>query len=206
MKFREPALVRGGFARLGHCLTLLLLAGGSATSLRAGGRIRIASPSPLGYTWVDSLPYAIVAGVPPLRFAPEPPAPEPPAPVPPIPPPEAASASSSASSPDPAAAAILAAPVHPAAAALAEKSSTSGSPAVLPGKQPEEKNDPAPILPDDLHPQVRPEDFLPFFQVPGGLGPRPGARVNVVVPIPPTAPPTATAPIPSTATYQQTPQ
>ena len=54
---------------------------------------------------------------------------------------------------------------------------------------------PAPILPDNLHPVVHPEDFLPYFQIPGTGHP------DVIVA--PGAP--APAPIPaSSATYTQT--
>lgn len=59
------------------------------------------------------------------------------------------------------------------------------------------KAPPPPILPDDLRPQVRPEDFLPFFQPPGGSS----GSVPVGVPVPPGAP--AQLP-PSSATFMQT--
>lgn len=50
----------------------------------------------------------------------------------------------------------------------------------------------APILPDDVQSQLRPEDFLPYFQYPG-------AHSNGVP-----VPPSADRPLPpSTATYQQ---
>jgi hypothetical protein len=51
-------------------------------------------------------------------------------------------------------------------------------------------NPPVPILPDDSHPKVRPEDFLPFFQFPGLYH-----EINNN----PNPPPT-----PSSATYRQT--
>jgi len=58
------------------------------------------------------------------------------------------------------------------------------------------KAPPPPILPDDLRPQVRPEDFLPFFQPPGGSS----GSAPAGVPVPP-AP--AMLP-PSSATFMQT--
>lgn len=61
-----------------------------------------------------------------------------------------------------------------------------------------EVHTPPPILQDDLHPQTRPEDFLPFFQIPTA---QPGDP-NAVVPVP-----RAPAPLPqSSATYTQTPK
>lgn len=61
---------------------------------------------------------------------------------------------------------------------------------------------PAPILPDDTRPSLRPEDFLPFFQLPGTSSV--SADVTVITPAPRQAP--APAPLtPSSATYRQTP-
>ena len=51
-----------------------------------------------------------------------------------------------------------------------------------------------PILPDDVPPPVHPEDFLPYFQYPEP----PGARE-------PSAPPSANALPPSSASYHQSP-
>jgi len=63
------------------------------------------------------------------------------------------------------------------------------------------KRTPPAILPDENHPQARPEDFLPFFQIPAG---KPG-EATVIVPVPraPAAP--ASLPL-SSATYTQTPR
>jgi len=55
---------------------------------------------------------------------------------------------------------------------------------------------PSPILPDDVRPKVRPEDFLPFFQFPGSR-PNPEDVSSV-----PTAPAPGMQP-PSSATYKQ---
>jgi len=61
---------------------------------------------------------------------------------------------------------------------------------------------PAPILPDDTRPSLQPEDFLPFFQMPG-TG-RMTSDVTVIAPVPRQAPPPPAQP-PSSATYRQTP-
>lgn len=61
----------------------------------------------------------------------------------------------------------------------------------------------APILPDDARPIVRPEDFLPYFQIPGSA--RNAGDVTLFVPAVPTAP--AASPLPaSSATYTQSPK
>ncbi len=61
---------------------------------------------------------------------------------------------------------------------------------------------PQPIIPDDIRPTIHPEDFVPFFQIPGSAkGP---GSLNVIVPVPQSVPPPAPLP-PSSATYRQTP-
>jgi hypothetical protein len=59
---------------------------------------------------------------------------------------------------------------------------------------------PPSTLPDDAHPKVRPEDFLPFFQFPGS-----GANGSngVAAPAAPPEPPKPGTLPPSTATYEQ---
>lgn len=60
---------------------------------------------------------------------------------------------------------------------------------------------PLPILADEIRPQARAEDFLPYFQIPAG-----GANdVNVIVPVP-RAPATPSSLPLSSATYTQTPR
>jgi hypothetical protein len=71
-------------------------------------------------------------------------------------------------------------------------------PAALPPKAA-----PTPILPDDTRPHTKPDDFLPFFQVPGSAS-RPG-DVILTVPAPASAGQPAPLP-PSSATYTQTPK
>lgn len=60
-----------------------------------------------------------------------------------------------------------------------------------------------PILPDETRPQVRPEDFLPYFQIPGSA--RHSGDVTLLVPAPFSAPTGAPLP-PSSANYTQTPK
>jgi hypothetical protein len=119
-------------------------------------------------------PYLEVVGPPPLRFMapafiaiPDPNERKP-----------RASSAEAASPPD--------APVAPLAGGV---SASKVAPAVDKGARPSESNEPA-IIKDELKPQVRPEQFLPFFQLPG-----PGS-----LPITPDAQPPLP---PSTATYRQ---
>lgn len=75
--------------------------------------------------------------------------------------------------------------------------SGSEEPSVSPSKVPRA------ILPDDARKVVRPEDFLPYFQIPGtALYPE---DVTLLVPAPQAAPAPAAIP-PSSATYTQTPK
>jgi hypothetical protein len=75
------------------------------------------------------------------------------------------------------------------------------------GTAPFRANNPPPpppsIIPDDTRPAVRPEDFLPFFQLPG-FGPR-SSGVRVILPVPMNAPSATTPPPVSSATYNQIP-
>ena len=67
---------------------------------------------------------------------------------------------------------------------------------------PSPARNPQAIIPDDTRPTIHPEEFVPFFQIPGSAkGP---GSVNVIVPVPASVP--APAPLPqSSATYRQTP-
>ena len=95
-----------------------------------------------------------------------------------------------------------AAPASPGAAPPAPAHEPADSHAVEPGAEPA-RGKPLPILHDELRPQVRPEDFLPYFQVPGSA-----TQSGAVIPgayTPRGAPEPAPLP-PSSATYTQTPQ
>ncbi len=148
-----------------------------------------------------SLPYLTVVGAPALRFQESIPPPDlvtrPAAAAPPVPP----------LSPTEATVALAnAAAVQPPRRATREsdeapvtdiKPDAAASP-------PPPKTVPKAILPDDTRPSVRPEDFLPYFQLPGSA--RSANEVNVIVP-PSSLTAPAPAPIaPSSATYTQTPK
>ena len=60
---------------------------------------------------------------------------------------------------------------------------------------------PRPILPDEMRPEARPEDFLPFFQLPAGRS----GDVTVFGPVP-RAPATPAPLSNSSATYTQSPR
>ncbi|HYD85797.1 MAG TPA: hypothetical protein VEA63_17135 [Opitutus sp.] len=155
----------------------------------------------------QSKPYLVALGAPPLRF--QEPAPPPHLihrPLAVTPPPLEAEAESH----DPADATEPEAQSNPstsntlpAATSLAvDTTTTTTTTTDFPSNEtPAPTRTPPPILPDELRPQARPEDFLPFFQIPVS---HPG-DVNVVVPMPraPAAP--GTLP-PSSATYIQTPR
>ncbi len=140
------------------------------------------------------LPYLPVVGVLPLRFQPAPPPPDltvrPAAAAPPVPTP-----------------AVVEAPAAPAESKPAPTvTAAPAAPAELPANA--DKTTPAPtkapppsILPDDARPAVRPEDFLPYFQIPGSGQP---GDVNLLVPASVLRGAPAPAPIPpSSATYTQ---
>ncbi len=89
--------------------------------------------------------------------------------------------------------------VHPPAGASVPDRKLGAKPASAPPKAP-----PAAILPDDTRPSVRPEDFLPYFQVPGAT--TSAGEVNVIMPANAFTPPAAAPLPPSSATYTQSPR
>jgi hypothetical protein len=197
MNHRETPHHRIGAAWAVRCLSLLLLPALVQRNLSAPPPTLpsrdYASDGPAG----EPVPYLPLIGAPSLRFQALPPPPDlvmkPPAAAPPVPaasPTEVAVAQNNSSAVQPAS---LAARVQDEAPITAVKPKEA-SPRVKP---------PPSILPDDTRLQIRPEDFLPFFQIPGGAK-SPG-EVNVAVPAPPAAPAPGTLP-PSTATYTQTPR
>lgn len=78
----------------------------------------------------------------------------------------------------------------------------SGVEAPLPDNAAPARKSPAPILQDDARPIIHPEDFLPYFQIPGSAR-QPDVTVIVPLPKPASAP---SAQPSSSATYTQTPQ
>jgi hypothetical protein len=181
-----------GARRAWHGLILLLLATLILTDAHGIPSLRLQVHSGTVPPPRDSRPYLSTVGPAPLRFAaiPEPPQPAPPGPVS-TPPAPAAAPAGEAAAIEPAL--TPASPSQPGPAPATE--TPLESPAV-PAKEP------ARILIDDVRPAVRPEEFLPYFQVPGGKQP---GELTVIVPVPSPAPPSAPLP-PSSATYTQTPK
>lgn len=201
-----------------HCLALLLLPALAPGFSRAVPRPR-ATPGPEAQvqpprpTRALSEPYLRVVGAPPLRFAVESPPPDlvtrPPASGTP---PEATDPAEMESALPPLSLPVSSVPlatesadVQPSTVAVenpAARAASGENRSATPSATAPVERGPAPILPDDLRPAVRPEDFLPFFQLPGTSGGP--ANATVIVPVVPQAPAPATLP-PSSATYRQTP-
>lgn len=197
MNHREPPLSPA--ATHGRKLGLLpaLLLALATTASHAQTRIysiALVLPQP------EATPYLRVTGAPPLRFqnAEAPLHPAPPAPAP------AATPAPAANPPDsPAATSVETKPEPVATTDEPGPAPDVTQPAAVPDTTAAPAKTPAPILPDEARPTIRPEDFLPYFQVPGSA--RTPADVTLLVPAP-KAPP-APAPLPpSSATYTQTPK
>ncbi len=195
MNHREPPPLSAGTRRALHCLSLILLPALATDGVQAlphpgqseSGRSRHAAP----------IPYLPVMGAPPLRFQevlpPPDPVTRPVAAAPPVPaltPTESSVALANA-------AAARSATIVEASDAVPVKTETvsAASKPVAPAKLP-----PA-ILPDSIRPTVRPEDFLPYFQVPG----MPQASGDIMPSAPKSVPEPARLP-PSAATYRQSPK
>ncbi|HVU33144.1 MAG TPA: hypothetical protein VHE61_06895 [Opitutaceae bacterium] len=196
MKDREPPYSPAGLRRALRCLSLLLLPALTLDEGYAGPRMPSAfRPS------AEAAPYLPVLGSPSLRFQEALPPPDlatrPAAGAPPVA--ALSPAESSVAVANATAARSTVAPEESAAPA-GKPPSSAPKPAVV-ATRPAEKT-PAPILPDTARPVVHPEDFLPFFEIPGTRRPNGDLIVVPTVPVPPTP---GTLP-PSTATYTQTPQ
>lgn len=191
MNYREPPHTLAGTRKAGLCLSLWLLASAlpSAHALPASLALRVVVSRP-----AESTPYLPVAGAPAMRF-------QEPAPAP-----AAMPSSVSAAAPVVASSDVSSAPVSPAPLTAPSSATAEASVADKPANKESTSSPtkaPAPILPDDTRPTVRPEDFLPYFQIPGSA--RQPADVTLLVPVPRTAPAPASLP-PSSATYTQTPK
>lgn len=128
----------------------------------------------------DPIPYLTILGGPPLRFQDATPPPDltvrPAASAPPI-------AASSEIEAAVGVANVAAIQPAPPSAALADDSTgptspTAGSPATTPPPAVPVKT-PPPIIPDNVRQSVRPEDFLPYFQIPGAVRQNPDVKVIV---------------------------
>ena len=183
---------------LRYISSLLLLPALVPKSVSGNSRSRLNTSAALNLGNAEPvlLPYLAVVGGPPLRFQAATPPPDltvrPAAAIPPVP--TAASFESSDAH----------AASKPSEAALADSKSSSLAANAASSDQPANTGPAAPtkapppsLLPDDARPAIRPEDFLPYFQIPGQSG-----GVNLLVPVPRGAPAPAPLP-PSSATYTQ---
>lgn len=198
MNHREPPHLPVGWRRALHCLSLLLVPALSFDEGVAGTRVRSTARA-----IPDTTPYLPILGAPGLRIEEAPPPPDlvtrPAAAAPPVPAATPEEASVAAANADAARATLAGA--EPTIAAEAATPPTAAAAAQVPPTG--ETRTPPPILPDTTRPMVRPEDFLPYFQIPGSA--RQPGEVMLVVPGVPSAP--APAPIPpSSATYTQSPR
>lgn len=197
MNQREPTAAPLGAGQALPCLALLLLL------LLAVARAWSRPTQPSRPAFAQEVPYLVALGAPPLRF------------LEPAPPPDLVSRPAAGAPPVPS----LAEQTNTPAAETANTSDAAGTPTLasslptplplpLPtdnapaseadASAPAPTRVPQPILPDEIRPQARPEDFLPFFQIPV---PQTG-NADVIVPVP-----RAPAPLPpSSATYTQTPR
>ena len=195
MNHREPTSEPRGPGRAFPCLTLLLLP-------LLSGASAFAQPHPSSQpVLIPQKPYLVAVGSPSLRFQ-EPaqltdPAVRPPKPL-------AAQIASSEGSADHLAADITPFNETSSSSLTVASSAADESPAANQSEpeadSPKPTRTPRPILPDEMRPQARAEDFLPFFQVPAGRS----DDVSVFMPVPhaPAAPPSLPT---SSATYTQTP-
>lgn len=198
MNHREPPHLSAGTRRALHCLSLLLLPALAPDGAHALPR----SPTPAAGSGrrTDPQPYLPAMGAPLLRFQEAAPPPDlvtrPAAAAPPTP--ALTPTESSVAQANAAAARSTtvneAPPLPPATPPVTETTSTK--PVPPPAKTP------TPILPDSTRPSVRPEDFLPYFQIPGSA--QTPSDVTLLVPAPKTPPAPAPLP-PSSATFRQTP-
>lgn len=192
MNHREPPQLPVGARKLLRCLSLLLVPALTLDQGHAGPRVTTRAGRA-----TSSIPYLPALGAISLRFEEVPPPPDlvtkPAAAAPPVPALSPTETSVATANADAARSTVV--PPEP----VAEESVETNSAASITPPAPETKTSPR-ILPDTTRPVVHPEDFLPYFQLPG-TG-RPG-DVGVIVPGALTAPAPAPLP-PSSATYNQT--
>jgi hypothetical protein len=190
MNHREPTSVPQGMGQTFPCLALLLL------SLLSGGMASAHPRLPLQAGLTQQKTYLVALGAPPLRFQ------EPASDAALVRPPSPGSASVTA--PESSTHASTADVTFPATEAAAKEPSSESVATIdtNPGNEPEiaasqPSRSPLPILPDDARPQARPEDFLPYFQIPVNQ-----SDVNLIVPAART--PSVPNNLPySSATYRQ---
>ncbi len=197
MNHREPPHLSAGTRRALHCLSLLLLPALAPDGAHALPRSEM--PVTGSDRSTDPKPYLPATGAPPLRFQEA------------APPPDLVTRPAAAAPPTPALTPTESS-VAQANAAAARSTAVSEAPAVTPASAasetpaakstPPTTKGPTAILPDNARPSVRPEDFLPYFQIPGSAQ----TPADVTLLVPAAKAPPAPAPLPpSSATYRQTP-
>jgi hypothetical protein len=192
MNHSEPPHPPSGARRVLHGSILLFLA--TLAIHRAHAIPRAILSITLERPGLRSPPYLRTIGPAPLRFEEQPSMPDP------VSPPSAPMVAT-----PPADAATEIAAIEPPAAVTTtsiQEVATTPEPAPNENESPAAKA-PLPILRDDARPAVRPEDLIPYFQLPGSSH-KPGG-LNVIVPVPPSDQAPASVP-PSSATYTQTPR
>lgn len=200
MNHCEPARLNGRVIKVLHGLSLLALPAFTLGVLNAAPPLRTSIPEPASQA-PEPTPYLPVVGSPALRFQEAAPPPDlatrPPAAAPPMPAPTLVDLSETEANPsEPKTIDLVPTPVAPPPAKSAAES-PAAEPPVPAAKTP------PPILRDEIRSSVRPEDFLPYFQIPGSDQSSPD--VTLLAPAPRSAP--APAPLPrSSATYTQTPK
>lgn len=201
MNYRVPPHRPVDLRRALQRLSLLLLPAFAPHAMYAVTHSNLTSRASQAVGPVEAPPYLPALGPPPLRFQEEAPPPpdlvtRPAAGAPPVP----------ALSPTESSVALAnAAAAGRSLSAIARGQDEAPVTELEPVQDPKaaKKPAPAPILRDEFHNEVRPEDFLPFFQVPGT--PRPSDDAPPAAPEPPrpAAAPTPAPLPPSTATYTQ---
>jgi hypothetical protein len=198
MNHREPPHLPVGVRRMLRCLSLLLLPALAPEAAPAWPRQRQAPRPGDSGSGSESLPYLTTMGAPQLRFQKA------------LPPPDLSGRPGAAAPPVPSLSPIesTVALANLAAARFTSISARTDDVAPVTELPSETKAVPAPvkavpppILIDDTRPAVKPEDFLPFFQIPG-TAPRAGETTVIVPATLPVAPTAAPLP-PSSATYTQ---
>ena len=196
MNQREPTSVPQGPGWAFPCLALLLL------PLLSGARAPALTQLPPQAGLTQQNAYLVALGAPPLRF--QDPVPETDLAVrPPKPGVSKSIVSDHPSTATEAAGDVSFADASRSSAAPETRHETTDTISTDTAENPSKPvRTPLPILPDEVRPQARPEDFLPFFQIPATQS----GDVNVIVPVPHSPGSVTTALPASSATYTQTPR
>lgn len=207
MNHREPPHRAAGMGRALYYLSLMLVPALVPKIVSGSSRHRPNADAALDLRGAEPvlLPYLAAIGPPPLRFQTLPPPPDltvrPAAAAPPIPTSDHGDAPGASKHSDESPTSSTR--ISPSLAASKRSDDASNAlPAPADKSAPTPTKAPPPsILPDAAGPSIRPEDFLPYFQIPGSGKP---GDVNLLVPASFLQGAPAAAPIaPSSATYTQ---